>query len=255
MAGLEYVIVVLLGIIVGTLIGCVGIGGVLLVPALTNFLELPVHTSISVAMFAYIFSGSVGTIIFARHGTIKWREARWIIVGAAPAALAGAILSNFTPGIGLEFLLAILIVLAGFNALKKKRLEEDFNVPHLSVTVLICVGAITGFFSAMSGTGGPLVLVPLTVWLGFPALTAVGLSQAAQLPIATLATLGNLAYGSVDWVVGGLLAISLMFGAMLGARFAHTVRRSTLREVLAWVLVLVGLLLLLRILWLQFNFA
>ena len=41
---------------VGTLIGAVGIGGVLLIPALTAFAALPIHTAMATALFTFIFT-------------------------------------------------------------------------------------------------------------------------------------------------------------------------------------------------------
>ena len=59
-------------IFVGFLIGCVGIGGVLLVPFLTFGMGFGVHASIAAAMFGFIFVGMVGAYLYACHGSIQW---------------------------------------------------------------------------------------------------------------------------------------------------------------------------------------
>ena len=89
--------------------------------------------------------------------------------------------------------------------------------------------------------------MPVLVWLKVPVLTAVGLSQAIQLPIAALATTGNFIYGSVNMTVGVTLALALMIGAAIGARIAHSVSRNMLKNIVAWVLVLVGLFMVIRL--------
>ena len=43
-------------------------------------------------------------------------------------------------------------------------------------------------------------------------LVAVGLSQAIQLPVAIAATVGNVIYGELDWLLAGVLAAALMVG-------------------------------------------
>ena len=232
--------------LVGVLIGGVGVGGVLLVPMLTFVFGLDIHVAIAAAMFSYLFSGAVGAAIYARNHSIRWAMALWLFAGAMPAAFAGAMASSVSPTRGLEFLIALLIVFAGANALLTRG-DDDRGGRPLNAVALAAIGAVTGFGSALTGTGGPLILVPILVWLKVPALTAVGLSQAIQLPIASLATIGNFLYGSVDMVVGGVIAVALMAGASLGARFAHAVSPSTLRTVVAWVLVAVGLLIIGRI--------
>lgn len=238
-----------LGIFVGLLIGSVGIGGVLLVPSLTYLFGLPVHTAIAAAMFSYIFSGAAGAVIYARHGSIRWPVAGWILLGAAPAAFLGSAIVSITPGLWLELLIALLIFFAGANTVRKGFQEADRPAPTLGAPALVLIGAITGLGSALTGTGGPLILVPLAIWLGFPALTAVGLSQAAQLPIASLATAGNVIYGTVDWVASGVLAAALIVGAAIGAKLVHSVPREFLRPLLAWVLISVGSFMAIRLAW------
>ena len=242
MTGLEIFTISALAFGIGILIGCVGIGGVLLVPILAYIFNVPIHESVAAAMLAYIFSGIVGTIIYARHGSIRWKMAILIIAGAGPSAFIGAALLSKTPSIWVEVFIASLILVAGTNALiKNKEQSKDFE-PKIKPAGLIGMGAITGLGSAITGTGGPLLLVPMAVWLRYPTLTAIGLSQAVQFPIAALATMGNVLYGNINWLLGSVLASALILGAAIGARLAHAVPRDGLRSFLSWVLVMTGLL-------------
>ncbi len=235
-----------LSIFVGILIGAIGIGGVLLVPILTLVFGLGIHAAISVAMFSYIFSGLVGAILYARQRSINWKMAFWLIVGAIPAAFIGSFLSSVISARVLEFFIAVLIIFVGANAVMSGgRIVDDQR--KLNKTTLFGLGAVTGIGSALSGTGGPLILVPILVWLKVPVLTAVGLSQAVQLPVATLATAGNFIYGNIDIAIGLTLALALMIGASIGARVAHSVSGTTLKNIVAWVLVAVGIFMVIRL--------
>jgi len=247
---MDWAILVLLGglsVIVGVLIGGVGIGGVLLVPILTYVYFIYVHMAIAAAMFSYLFSGLVGATIFAHKRSINWKMALWLFVGAMPAAFMGAFVASAVPARGLEFLIATLIIFAGANALLTP-VEDAHRDRMLGPVQLLVIGVITGFGSAITGTSGPLILVPILIWLKVPTLTAVGLSQAVQLPIASLATIGNFIYGTVDMVIGGVIGAALMIGAAIGAHLAHAVSQATLRRVVAWVLVAVGIFIVGRIL-------
>ena len=62
----------ILGLCVGALIGCVGIGGVLLVPGLVYLLAMDVQVAIATCMFSYLFSGAVGALEYGRRGSIRW---------------------------------------------------------------------------------------------------------------------------------------------------------------------------------------
>ncbi len=77
-------------LVVGLLIGCVGIGGVLMTPALVYVGGLGFHLAAATSMWAFLFAGAAGTSIYARHGSIDWRLAAWLGVGVVPAAFAGA---------------------------------------------------------------------------------------------------------------------------------------------------------------------
>lgn len=235
----ELIWIVVLGLTSGLLIGCIGIGGVLLVPALVFVAQIPIQTVIPAAMMAYISAGVIGTAVFAHNKSIRWSMAAWLCLGAAPTAFAGSwAVSAVSPRV-LEIALGLLTVLSGLNSLRR-RFVANAARRAISNTVLLIVGSGTGLLSSVSGTGGPLVLVPVLLTLSVPALTAVGLSQAIQLPIALAATLGNILYGQVDPVLGGVLAGALTVGAWFGAKLAHVVPRATLQRIVSAVLIAVG---------------
>ena len=60
-------------VVVGMFVGAVGIGGVLLIPALMIFAGLTVHQAAATALFTFLFTGIMGTWLFTRRGTIDWR--------------------------------------------------------------------------------------------------------------------------------------------------------------------------------------
>ena len=232
-------------LIVGVLIGCIGIGGVALVPALTYIGGMEVKVAIATCMFSYLFSGTVGALEYARRGSIRWSLSGWLCAGAMPGAFLGSVTASLVPGVHLEILIAMLVVLSGANALLQ---PADSAVARLPGGPTLCaIGAIVGYGSAMSGTGGPLLLVPILVWLKVPLLAAVGLSQVIQLPVAALATAGNLAYGEVNFAVGLGIAVLLMGGVAVGARAAHWIPANVLRRIVALVLLAVGVLILARL--------
>lgn len=249
----ELIWIAALGIIAGVSIGCIGVGGVILVPALVFLAGIPIQIGISAAMFAYILSGLVGTAVFARHKSIQWSMAIWLCVGATPAAFAGAwAVSVVNPRL-LEIVLGLLVFLSGLNSLRKQRSVaatlSAASAHTTSNTVLGVVGAITGFLSSVTGTGGPVVLVPILISMSMPVLTAVGLSQAIQLPVAIAATVGNVLYGEFDLMLGAVLAATLTVGSWYGAKLAHAVPRSVLQRLVSGVLVIVGLFILGNIIW------
>lgn len=240
--------IALLGAISGLMIGCIGIGGVILVPALVFLAEIPIKIAIPAALLAYILSGLVATIVFASNKSIRWGMAIRLCIGATPAAFAGAWAVSAFNQLLLEACLGLLTFLSGLNSLRKQKVVEVDDA-KLSNGVLLTVGGITGFLSSLTGTGGPLVLVPVMISMSVPVLTAVGLSQAIQLPVAIAATLGNILYGKLDLTLGGILAASLTVGSWFGAKLAHAVPRTLLRGIVSVVLLLIGAFILVNVGW------
>jgi uncharacterized membrane protein YfcA len=247
MTAVAVAMLVGLGLLAGLLIGAVGIGGVILVPALVYFGGIDVHKAIAGAMMSFLLTGAVGTLLYARARSIRWDMVGWLWAGAMPAALAGAVAANLTSAALLEIVIGLLTASSGLHTLLAAPQDQAAEHKSISNPALGLIGAVTGFASALSGTGGPLVLVPILMWLDLPVLTAVGLSQVIQLPIALLATAGNLHYGSLDLVLGALLAAGVGLGAWGGARIAHAVPRAALRRMVSIVLVVVGVLIFIKV--------
>ena len=227
---------------VGLLIGAVGIGGVLLVPALAFIAGIEVHEAIPACMLAFLPTGAVAVAIYARHGSIRWEMVSWLCLGAIPAAIAGAVSLAYIPASAVMLLIASLMVLAGIDALRKSlRPESVAGEARLSPSALVFVGGVTGFGSAMTGTGGPLILVPLAIYLGLPALTAIGLSQAIQIPIAAFASTANWALGAINLELAAFIAVGVVAGTVAGALLIHRVATIHLRKIIAVLLIVVGL--------------
>jgi len=239
-------IILLIALFAGALIGCIGIGGVLVVPALVYLAGTLIHDAIAAAMFSYLFSGAAATWVFARKGSIDWASSAWLASGAVPGAFAGALSASVVPSHVLELMIAALVLLAGLRALRP--VDARYKSTVLSRGALAGIGAVVGFGSAITGTGGPLMLVPLLVWLRVPILATIGLSQAIQLPIAALATAGNLLAGQLDLRLGLFLGVALTVGSLAGARLAHVVSTVVLTRLVGALMLAVGLMIPLRML-------
>jgi uncharacterized membrane protein YfcA len=109
------------------------------------------------------------------------------------------------------------------------------------------IGVGVGFGSSLTGTGGPVLLVPLLLLLRFMPLAAIGISQAIQLPIAIFATIGFMLYGQIDFYLGFTLGMVQSVGVIFGGKIAHALPHERLRVVVAITLIGVGLLMIGRV--------
>jgi hypothetical protein len=86
------------------------------------------------------------------------------------------------------------------------------------------------------------LLAPLLIGLRLPALISVGLSQAIEVPIAIMATAGNLWTSNVELS----LAASVSLGVVTGDWIAHALPALILARVVAVALFATGLLVMIR---------
>jgi uncharacterized membrane protein YfcA len=203
------------------------------------------HIAQATSSFSFLFTGIVGIIMYARHKSINWHHVLWISIGIIPAALLGAKVNTILSGTALTIILAALIIFTGYNSLTKRG-YQDKSTLILTKAILILIGVGIGFGSALTGTGGPVLLVPTLLFLGLLPLTAVGISQAIQLPIALFATTGFWLFGQIDYQLGITLGIVQSAGVIIGATIAHTLPQSKLRRVVAVTLIGVGLMLIVK---------
>ena len=232
-------------LIVGVLIGCVGIGGVLLPPVLAYVGGLDLHLAMATSMWSFLFTGTVGTIGYARRNSIDWRMVLWLGAGIVPATILGALSNAALPTEVLMVLLATLITATGVNAFTKVPADER-AVQSFGTLLLFLIGAVVGFGSALTGTGGPVLLVPILVFLRAPTLSAIGVSQAIQIPVAVFSTLGNVLFGQVDFFLGTTLGLVAAAGVVIGTRVAHAVPILTLKRIVAVSLIGAGVLIVIR---------
>jgi hypothetical protein len=237
------IVLVSICFIVGVLIGAVGIGGVLLVPALTLVSGIGVHEAVPVCTLSFLATGIIGVIVYAKHGSIEWSKVFWLCLGAVPAAFLGSVSLLSIPATAVMLLVAILMIVSGTDALLKayRKADQGRARGQLNPAQYVVIGFVTGFGSAITGTGGPLILVPIAIFLGLPVLTAIGLAQAIQIPIAAFASFGNWMSGNLNFDLVLVIAPILVVGSFCGAWLVHKLPIEPIRKLIAFLLVTVGI--------------
>jgi uncharacterized membrane protein YfcA len=240
------ILVAAVGLVIGIAVGCTGIGGVLMVPILTLALGLDVKRVIAAALLSYLPSGLVAVTLYARRGSVPWREAGLLCLAALPAAYLGARAASLAPAVLLEALIELLLLAGGLYALRGARRPAAEPRP-LPAGLMLALGGGTGFVSALTGAGGAFVLLPILLLFDVPVLSAIGLGNAIAIPIAGLASVANLADGLVDLALAAILAATLAAGIAIGTPIAHALPQPKLRHLVGGVVVASGIAMLVRV--------
>jgi uncharacterized membrane protein YfcA len=245
----EWLALAAIALAVGFFIGTVGVGGVLLIPALVWLGGLPIHQAAATALCSFLLTGLAGTWLFQRRGSIDWNITWPVLAGALVSSYLGARVNAMVNAHALTLIIALIIVFAGAYILvpsQRKSAGYRDGRSRRQKLLLFVVGALAGFGSGLSGAGGPVFSVPMMLALGFVPLAVIGASQVLQIVAALFGTLGNLKFGAVDFFVAAWITLFELMGVLLGARAAHAASVTVLRRTAAGLCVLTGLLMLAR---------
>ena len=235
------ILLVAVAVVAGLLIGSVGIGGVLLPPALIWLVGLDPHTAAGTASWCFLFTSLVGIAAYARKRALPWRLALLLTAGAAPAAAGGALTNGIAPEWVLHLALAALTLGTGVYNLLPRRARADRE--SLPAAGAVLVGAGVGFGSALTGTGGAVLLVPVLLSLGVAPRTAVAASQLIGLPLVAFACAAFGAGHQIRYGPGTLLGLVSGAAVVAGAALAGRLPQHRLRQAASATLVGVGVLL------------
>lgn len=234
----ELLAVAAIALASGTLIGMMGVGGVILVPLLTGALGLPLVASLAATTSAFLASGLVAVALQARQGHLHARGNLLLWATAGLGALAGAAAVVQAPPAIVAGFIALVAIVAGVASFVGR--AGATAAPAPSPSWLAALGAVTGFGSALSGTGGAVMLLPLLLLRGAAVRPAIAYAQSVQVPIALFASAVYLGAGLVQLPLAAATALGLVPGTVLGTRIARRLPYDLLRRTVAAVLVAVG---------------
>lgn len=221
---------VLLIVAIGALIGAVGLGGFMMVPLLMFLEGTSVRQGVVVASIAFLASGVVSLLLW-RRTLARTGSDRPFLLAAAPGAVAGALAVQATMDGVLAVLIAFGFAVAGIA--EWLQLPRQLQPRSVNGPTAAGGGLVTGFASALTGTSGPMVAMPLLAWAGLALRERVALAQVAQIPIALGATLAFASFGDVPWKLAAESSAALCAGLVLGAGATRRLDPGLLRRLAA----------------------
>jgi uncharacterized membrane protein YfcA len=126
-----------------------------------------------------------------------------------------------------------------YNAARADRQVVGRKEPDVApnIFLLAVIGIVVGIGAAFTGLGGGFLVVPLLLFLGYPAQRAVGTSFVTILVVSLSALFAHNKLANVDLKVGLLLGVGGIIGAQIGARLVEHVSTGQFKKVFAVILV------------------
>lgn len=232
-------------LVIGGLMGATSVGGVLLVPMVALICDVPIAQAIPVGMTVALCSGLAGSFVFARHGRVDRRAALASFVPAGLGAITGAVLLPVVPPGAITFGMVAVCAL-GFVGSLRSRTAAPPRSDGMSSSAFGALFGVVGLGSSLSGTSGPLLLMPPLLWLGKDPREVTGMAQVIQLPVTGCACIGFAFLNVIDLQLVAVLAVPVVVGVIAGARWAQALAPGRLQPLLSLVLLLAGALIVLR---------
>lgn len=247
------------GLLVGLLVGITGVGGGSLMTPLLVFLfsfkpAVAVGTDL---LFAAITKTGGVWVHHGSHKSVEWRIVGLLSLGSLPASLCTIMVLRHFAAIGKEithvitFTLGIALILTALALIFRSRLQkvgletqshEPSRFAHLQAPATVAIGLILGVLVTMSSVGaGALGTVALLfLYPRMHTLKIVGTDLAHAIPLTTLAGIGHLSMGNVNFALLGSLLLGSMPGIWIGSHLSAKIPEKVLRPILATVLMLIG---------------
>lgn len=221
-------------------------GGIILVPALTLLMGVPIKTAVAASLVAVAATSCAGVPTYLQAGLVDWRLAVRLLIPTILGAISGGLLIGFIPSkwvaglfIGLILYVLTQMVWAVRNPSPAAEQRGDCRSVWTPRQRGMAIGLsmLGGAISAMLGVGGGLIQVPLIhTLLKVPLRCAIGTSTFLIGATASTSALLYLGQGKLMPDVVVPAALGVLIGARLGVQVARHLPPSVLRVLFVGVM-------------------
>ncbi|MDY6966224.1 MAG: sulfite exporter TauE/SafE family protein [Halobacteriota archaeon] len=235
-----------IAILIGILSSMAGLGGgFLTVPVLVLIFGLSEKNAIGTSTLVITFLGLSSAISYNKKKLLDLGLVIPLAIGALIGAQVGALLTSPLPGEMLRTLLGIVFILVSIFMIFRKDKESDFPY-DLSKIMLLISGFLIGIYSGLLGLGGGSIMVPFLNFLGVPIHYAVASSACITFFSGLSGATRHFLLEQVDFQIGLVLSLGVIIGAQIGPNISVRLKPDTLKVFFAFILAIIGVLMLIR---------
>lgn len=210
---------------------------------LLSLLGVPGLMAVASPLPATLATAAAALWPYLRQGNVRPRAALWSLVGAVPAAVAGAMLAHLVGGGPLLIASGVALIVVGIRVLRpvSDRAQRIGETRRKNRPMLVAVSAGVGLFTGLLANGGGFLLVPMFLLLfGLTMAQASGTSLAVIAVLAIPATATHWALGHIDWSVAAAVALGAAPASAVTAMWAQRVAVKRLQAAFGWFLIVSG---------------
>ena len=245
-------------IIVCLLAGCgAGLGtgfagmsaAVVITPMLVTFLDMPAYSAIGIALASDVLASGVSAYTYHKNKNIDIKNGIVMMLAVLLFTFVGSFVASFMPNDAMGGTSVFMTTLMGIKFIVKpvNTTKEAMNAvsPKKRLVQSIIFGMLIGFICGFVGAGGGMMmLMILTMVLGYELKTAVGTSVFIMTFTALTGAVSHFVIDSntPDLLVLILCVLFTLIFARIGAVIANKVSSKTLNRATGIILVTLGVI-------------
>ncbi len=274
---INIILIVFIGMFVGSLSGLFGVGGGFLMTPLLIFLGIPPAVAVGTEAPHVLASSISGSIAHWRKKNIDIKMGIILLIGGLFGSTIGVNIFKIVIGYGqidvlIQFLFLFFLGFIGFSmilesartTIKKYRTTSIIRTKlhqhswlhglpfkmrfqrsklYISAIPPFIIGFVVGILSAMMGVGGGFILIPAMVYLlGMSTNVVVGTSLFQIIFVTANSTFfQSYLNQTVDIVLAALMIFGGVIGAQIGAKLGSSFKAEYLRGALGFIVLTVCL--------------
>ena len=243
---LKIIVCLVASLFAGVGTGFVGMSAaVAITPLMMGFLGMTQFEGTAIALASDVLASAGAAYMYGRHKNVDIKNGLILLITVLLFTFAGTIVAYYIPNEQMEMGTLIAITCMGLKLLifphaRFGKAKENLTKRHKKRYSLL-FGALIGFVCGFVGAGGGmLMLLVLTVFLGFETHKAVGTSLFVMTFSAFTGSAFHIIYQGViaptpttdihgfDFVAMALCIVFTLFFAMLASKFANHMKEKTL---------------------------
>lgn len=267
----QVLLMMLVGIVAGTLGSILGIGGgMIITPFLTVALGLDIKYAIGASIIAVIATSSGASVAYLKDDLLNLRVAMFLELATTTGAIIGAVLTGLVPSSLLSVLFGLLLVYSAYNMYRKLRNkqknvvqnEDDKWSKKLKLNgryydhqsqkqISYAVKNVPGGFAMMTGAGFASGLLGI----GSGAFKVIAMDTIMKMPLKPSTATSNLMMGvtaaasatvyffngSMRFDIAAPLALGILLGAMIGSRIMVHLKPKVIRMIFIPIILYMGI--------------
>jgi uncharacterized membrane protein YfcA len=265
-----------IGLFVGTLAGMFGLGGGIIAVPLLAALQIPPSVAVATATNQMTAASFSGYLAYARRGCVDYKLGAFLILGGIIGSSLGMMilkrlieLGRADSFISLSFMIFLTvtcfltlkdIIVTTYYQIKKTNPPKPrptalmrLTLPikanfvsakrEISIFAPILIGLVGGIFVAFMGIGGSLVMIPAMLYvLRVSEKFTAGTSHLQIIFTTIICTIMHaLTSKNLDIILSVILIIGTVIGAQIGAILAKNIRQDIMRILFAVVILLLSI--------------